>query len=94
MKEVSIVNIEKRAIKHLDSIRKEMGMSETQWGELAFPFAGDTRVKVSALKIPRTKGGEPLRLRLGEFCSLCHSLGRNPAQELLILWGDADTANK
>lgn len=94
MKEKSTVNIEKEAINHLEQIRGECGLTETQWGEKAFPYVKNKRIKISALKTPRKNTGEPLRLRLGDFCALCHALGRNPAQELLLIWAKADTSEE
>ena len=93
MKDDSIVDIGRKAIAYLDKIRQEEGITEAEWGKRAFPEAKNSRVKINSLRIPRTNTGEPLRLRLGDFCAMCHALGRNPAQELLILWGQADTIN-
>ena len=88
MKEASIVEIERKAIALIDRFRKEAGLSEAKLGELAFPEA-----KINSLRNARGSSNEPLRLRLGDFCAICHALGKNPAQELLLLWGEADKEN-
>jgi hypothetical protein len=94
MKDKNIVDIEKMAAAHLNRIRIETGITETRLGELAFPESKNKRAKINALRVPRSNTGEPLRFRLGDFCAICHALGKNPAQELLLLWGDADTSNE
>ena len=93
MKEASIVEIERKAIGLIDRFRKEAGLSEAKLGELAFPEAKNYRQKINSLRNARGSGNEPLRLRLGDFCAICHALGKNPAQELLLLWGEADKDN-
>lgn len=88
MKEASIVEIERKAIALIDRFRKDAGLSEAKLGELAFPEAKNYRQKINSLRNARGNGNEPLRLRLGDFCAIvCHALGKNPAQELLLLWG-------
>lgn len=87
MKDVTILNVEKEALDLILKLRKEGGMTEKELGEKAFPEAKNPRLKISGLWHARGKGGEALRLRLGDFCTIMHALGRNPAQELLVIWG-------
>lgn len=87
MKDGSILNVEREALELILKLRKEAGMTERELGEKAFPEAKNPRLKISALWHGRGKGNDGLRLRLGDFCTICHALGRNPAQELLIIWG-------
>jgi hypothetical protein len=94
MKEASILDIERKAVEHINALRRDTRISEEQLGKLAFPDAKNKRAKVNALRIPRSNTGSPLRFRLGDFCSLCHALGKNPAQELLLLWGPVDKENE
>lgn len=87
MKDETILNVEREALDLVLKLRKESGMTEKDLGELAFPEAKNPRLKVSSLWHGRGKGNDGLRLRLGDFCSICRALGKNPAQELLIIWG-------
>ena len=86
MKEALILDIERKAVEHLNTLRREYDISEAQLGERAFPGAVNKRAKVNALRIPRTNTGAPLRFRLGDFCSLCNALGKHPGVELVMLW--------
>lgn len=90
MKEGNIVDIERKAMAHLDALREEKKLSEKELGELAFPEAKNPRQKVNALRNPRGVKGEPLRIRLGDFCAMCQAMGKNPAQELLLIWSQAN----
>jgi hypothetical protein len=87
MKDENIVQVEREALDWILRLRKESGLTEKELGELAFPETKNPRQKISGLWNARGKGGEPLRLRLGDFCTICHALGKNPAQELLAIWG-------
>jgi len=87
MKDENILNVEREALDLILSIRKERGMTERELGEKAFPEAKNPRLKISSLWHGRGKDNDGLRLRLGDFCTICNALGRNPAQELLIIWG-------
>ena len=89
MKEADILNVEHEALILIKGLREKRGLSETALGELAFPDVKNPRQKISSIWNARGAGGPPLRLRLGDFCSICHALGRNPAQELLGIWGKA-----
>lgn len=91
MKEGTIVDIERKAMAHIDALREKRGMSEKDLGELAFPEAKNPRQKVNALRNPRGLKGEPLRIRLGDYCAMCEALGYNPAQELLIVYGKTES---
>lgn len=87
MKDEAILNVEREALDLILQLRKEAGMTEKALGEKAFPQAKNPRLKISSLWHGRGKGNDGLRLRLGDFCTICHALGRNPAQELLLIWG-------
>ncbi len=87
MKDEAILNVEREALNLILELRKAAGISEKALGEKAFPEAKNPRLKISSLWHGRGKGSDGLRLRLGDFCTICHALGRNPAQELLVIWG-------
>ena len=87
MKELVIVDIERKAMAHVDMLREQRGLSEKELGELAFPEAKNPRQKVNALRNPRGLKGEPLRIRLGDYCAMVEAMGLNPAQELLVIYG-------
>ena len=89
MKEADILNVEHEALALIKELREKRGMTEKALGELAFPESKNPRQKISSIWNARGAGGEPLRLKLGDFCSICHALGKNPAQELLGIWGKA-----
>lgn len=88
MKDETILNVEREALDLILKLRKEAGVTEKELGEKAFPQAKNPRLKISSLWHGRGKGNDGLRLRLGDFCTICHALGRNPAQELLVIWGN------
>ena len=87
MKDEDIMNIEREALERIHQIRQESGLSETELGLQAFPSAKNPRLKVSSMRNTKGKTGEPLRFRLGDFCAMCQALGKNPAQELLLILG-------
>ena len=91
MDEGIIVDIERKAMAHIDSLREQRGLSEKELGEKAFPTAKNPRQKVNALRNSRGLKGEPLRIRLGDFCAMCEAMGCNPAQELLVIYGQVET---
>ncbi len=88
MKDEAILNVEREALELILKLRRAKGMTETELGQKAFPDAKNPRLKISSLWHGRGKGNDGLRLRLGDFCTICHALGRNPAQELLTIWGE------
>lgn len=90
MKDDAILNVEREALDLILKLRKEAGLTEKELGEKAFPEAKNPRLKISSLWHGRGKGNDGLRLRLGDFCTICHALGRNPAQELLVIWGKSE----
>lgn len=87
MKDEAILNVEREALDLILRLRKDVGLTEKELGEKAFPEAKNPRLKISSLWHGRGKERDGLRLRLGDFCTICHALGRNPAQELLVIWG-------
>ena len=90
MKEENIISIEQAALAFLLQARKDAGMSEEQFGRLAFPESERPRTKIHAMWSVQTSNTKGLRLRLGDFCSMCKALGKNPAQELLLLWNQIE----
>lgn len=90
MKEANIIAIEKAALDFLLTARKEAGMTEAELGQKAFPDSPNPWSKVHALWNAKTASKKSLRLRLGDFCSLCLALGKNPAQELLLIWNQVE----
>jgi len=90
MKEGNIISIEKAALDFLLKARKEAGLTQEQFGRLAFPECENPRAKINAMYSVQTSTKKSLRVRLGDFCSMCKALGKNPAQELLLLWNQID----
>lgn len=90
MKERNIIDIEKAALDFLLAARKEAGMTEGELGQKAFPDSTNPWSKVHAMWNMKTAAKKGLRLRLGDFCAMCQALGKNPAQELLLLWNKVD----
>ena len=86
MKEQNILDIEKEALAYLAELRKTSGMTETEFGVKAFPDHANPRTRVNSIFQGKNTSGNALRLRLGDFCSMCLALGKNPAQELLLIW--------
>lgn len=86
MKEQNILDVEKEALAFLLEARKASGMSETEFGQKAFPELANPRTKINSVFQGKNTGGKALRLRLGDFCAMCLALGKNPAQELLLIW--------
>lgn len=90
MKEQNIIDIEKVALEFLLAARKEAGMTEAELGQKAFPDSANPWSKIHAMWNMKTPSKKGLRLRLGDFCAMCQALGKNPAQELLLLWNKVD----
>ena len=86
MNEETIVQIERLAVERLDEERKRLGLSEESLGTKAYPDAKNPRMKVQALRIKRGHG-EPQRLRLGDFVSLCEAMSLDPGK---VLWEVCD----
>ena len=82
MKEDNIVAIEKAALAFLLKARKEAGLTEGELGNLAFPESSNPWSKVHAMWNVKTSTKKALRLRLGDFCSMCKALAsaREPAR--------------
>ena len=90
MKEENIISIEHAALDFLLKLRKEKGLTQEQFGRLAFPDCPNPRAKINAMYSVQTSTKKSLRVRLGDFCSMCKALDRNPAQELLLLWNQIE----
>ncbi len=90
MKEVNIIAIERAALDFLLKARKDAGMTEAEFGQKAFPDNANPWSKVHAMWNAKTAQKKALRLRLGDFCSMCKALDKNPAQELLLLWNQIE----
>ena len=90
MKEDNILAIERAALDFLLKARKEAGLTESEFGKKAFPESSNPWSKVHAMWNAKTASNKALRLRLGDFCSMCRALGKNPAQELLLLWNQIE----
>lgn len=90
MKEANIIDIERAALEFLLKARKDAGLTETELGKKAFPESSNPRAKVHAMWSAKTSENKALRLRLGDFCAMCLALGKNPAQELLLLWNQVE----
>ena len=94
MVEEDIMDLEHRAIEHLRRLRLGASMTEAELGALAFPEAKNPRLKISGLSNVKTKNGAALRLRLGDFCSICEAMGKDPAQELFTVWAGFKSQEK
>lgn len=70
------VQVEKDILKKLDQIKAEKGMTDVQWGDLAFEGDRSGRRKVQNLK------HMGIRLRVGDFVRLCKALDADPARIL------------
>lgn len=90
MKEQNLLNIERVALEWLLEERKKKGMTETEFGSLAFPELENPRAKINALYQVKTGAGKNLRLRLGDYCAMCKALGKNPPEELFRLWNTVE----
>ena len=90
MKEGNIISLEQAALDFLLKARKEAKLTEEQLGKLAFPESKTPRAKIHAMWSVQTSNKKALRLRLGDFCAMCRALGKNPAQELLLLWNQVE----
>ncbi len=90
MKEQAIFDVEKEALNVLLAYRKASGMSETEFGRKSFPDTPNPRYKINSIWSAKTREGKPLRLRLGDFCAMCLALGKNPSQELFLIWERAE----
>lgn len=88
MKEQNLLNIEQKALEFLLEERKKQNLTEKELGEKAFPEAKNPRLKINSMYHSKTEGGKGLRLRLGDFCSMCQVLGKNPPEELFRLWAE------
>lgn len=84
MIEEQAVQVEKDILKRLDQIKTEKGITDVQWGDLAFSGEKNGRRKVQNLK------HMGLRLRVGDFIQLCAALEVDPAR---ILSNALDTNN-
>ncbi|WP_165072873.1 hypothetical protein [Desulfovibrio sp. ZJ200] len=90
MKEDNILDIERVALDFLQKARKDAGLTEAEFGKRAFPESSNPWSKVHAMWNAKTATKKALRLRLGDFCSMCKALDKNPAQELLLLWNQVE----
>lgn len=86
MEDTKILAIEKMALEVLQSMRKEIGLTESELGLKAFPGAKNSWSKVHAIWNCKTSEKKHLRLRLGDFCALCEAMDKDPAQELFSIW--------
>ncbi len=85
MDEKTILDIEALARERLVAARKKRGLTETGLGETAFPHEPRPRAKINSIFQGRGTYGKAVRLRLGDFCAMCAAVGKNPAQELLLI---------
>ena len=90
MEEQNILNIERVALEWLLEERKKQGLTETEFGRLAFPELENPRGKINSIYQGKTASGKGLRLRLGDYCAMCKALGKNPPEELFRLWNSVE----
>ena len=70
------VQIEQDILKKLDKIKAEKGMTDVQWGDVAFAGDRSGRRKIQNLK------HMGIRLRVGDFVRLCKALDADPTRIL------------
>ncbi len=80
LKEVA-VRVERKIVELLDEKRNEMGLSEIQWGKIAYPDDKDPRRKIQSIR-NKQSNGQPQRLRVQDLILLSKALGIDPARVL------------
>jgi hypothetical protein len=73
----------------LEARRKEIRMTETELGQKAFPFAGDSRRKIQGIRNKTGINGKPQRLKIGDVMNLCEALGLEWAK---VVWKAEEAA--
>ena len=73
------LEVERRIIEMLQELRKEKGLSELEWGKLAYPEIADPRRKIQALK-NNQGNGHPQRLKVGDMTRLAKALDYDPVR--------------
>lgn len=86
MREVDMVSIEQAALDFLLQLRKEQKLTEAELGQRAFPESSNPWAKVHSLWNTKTATKKSLRLRLGDFCSMCQAMGKEPDEVFFKLW--------
>lgn len=77
-----MLRIEQVALARIKCHRKELRMSETEMGKIAFENARHAQTKVSRLYNPMPNTGKTARPTLGEWLAMCYALGIEPLNEL------------
>lgn len=80
LKEIA-VQVERKIVELLDEKRGELGMSEVQWGKVAYPEDKDPRRKIQSIR-NKQSNGQPQRLRVQDLILLSKALGMDPARVL------------
>lgn len=81
IEEEKAVQVERDILDHLEAVKKEKGLTDESWGELAFAGTVNGRRKIQNLKKPQANG-RPQRLSVGDFVRLCYPLGVDPTRIL------------
>lgn len=81
VKEEKAVQVERDILVHLEAVKREKGLTDETWGELAFAGTVNGRRKIQNLKKPQANG-RPQRLSVGDFIRLCAPLGVDPTRIL------------
>lgn len=80
LKEVA-VQVERKIVELLDERRAEKGLSEAQWGKIAYPEDKDPRRKIQSIR-NKQSNGQPQRLRVQDLILLSKALEIDPARVL------------
>ncbi|WP_165073076.1 hypothetical protein [Desulfovibrio sp. ZJ200] len=75
------VQVERKIVELLDEKRNEKGLSEVQWGKIAYPDDKDPRRKIQSIR-NKQSNGQPQRLRVQDLILLSKALGVDPARIL------------
>lgn len=81
IEEEKAVQVERDILEYLGALKKERGLTDECWGELAFAGSVNGRRKIQNLRKPQANG-RPQRLSVGDFVRLCHPLGVDPTRIL------------
>jgi hypothetical protein len=88
MKQADVGRFESMTIEYLlTEKRQAASMSLDDIARVAYPDdeIGKARMKLYRLRKPQKSTGQPRRITLDEFTSICKALGLNPVQEMAVV---------
>ncbi len=77
--EGAAVKIERDILAYLETVKKDLGLTDEKWGAAAFQGSVNGRRKIQNLKKPQANG-HPQKLCISDFIRLCYPLGLDPAR--------------